>query len=84
MTGGGWSCPHETGGLCSKVNDLPCNPGMKGCELYSRYVFFDGSKNERLLEKRARAAANGLPAEPAEEAPDESPTDSADTTGKPR
>ncbi len=57
MTGGGWSCPHETGGLCSKVNDLPCNPGMKGCELYSRYVFFDGSKNERLLEKRAREAS---------------------------
>ena len=55
MTGGGWSCPHETEGLCNKVNNLPCNPGMKGCELYGRYVFFDGSKNERLLEKRARA-----------------------------
>lgn len=56
MTGGGWSCPHETEGLCGKVNNLPCNPGMKGCELFGRYVFFDGSKNERLLEKRARAA----------------------------
>lgn len=29
---------------------------MKGCELYGRYAFFDGSKNERFLEKQARAA----------------------------
>lgn len=44
MTGGGWSCPHEVNGLCSKINNLPCDPGMKGCELYGRYAFFDGSK----------------------------------------
>ena len=56
MTGGGWSCPHEVNGLCSKINNLPCDPGMKGCELYGRYAFFDGSKNTRLLQKRARAA----------------------------
>ena len=56
MAGGGWSCPHEVNGLCSKVNQRPCEPGMKGCELYARYVFFDGSKNERLLEKQARTA----------------------------
>ena len=55
MSGGGWSCPHELDGLCGKVNQLPCSPGMKGCELYSRYVFFDGSKNARLREKQARA-----------------------------
>lgn len=58
MTGGGWSCPHEVNGLCSKVNKLSCDPGMKGCELYGRYVFFDGGKNERLLEKQARAKEN--------------------------
>ena len=57
MTGGGWSCPHEAQGLCSKVNNLPCDPGMKGCELYGRYMFFDGSKNERLLKKQARTAS---------------------------
>jgi hypothetical protein len=28
---------------------------MKGCELYGRYTFFDGGKNERLREKQARA-----------------------------
>ena len=57
MSSAGWSCPHELNGTCSKVNQLPCDPGMKGCELYGRYAFFDGSKNERLLQKRARAAS---------------------------
>ena len=54
MSGGGWSCPHELNGLCGKVKQLPCDPGMKGCELYGRYAFFNGSKNERLLQKQAR------------------------------
>lgn len=58
MAGGGWSCPHETNGICNKVNSLPCDPGMKGCELYGRYVFFDDSKNERLQQKLARSAAS--------------------------
>ena len=40
-----------------KINNLPCDPGMKGCELYGRYAFFDGSKNSRFLQKRERAAA---------------------------
>ena len=57
MTGGGWSCPHELDGHCSKVNNLPCDPGMKGCQLYGRYVFFDDSKNTRLEQRRAREAA---------------------------
>ena len=60
MSGGsGWSCPHEVNGRCSKVNDLACDPGMKGCELYGRYTFFDGSKNDRLKQKQARAATPG-------------------------
>ena len=54
---GGWGCPHETNGLCSKVNNLPCNPGMKGCELAGRYRFVDESKNERYWEKKAREKA---------------------------
>lgn len=57
MSGGGWSCPHETNGRCGKVKELPCEPGMKGCELYGRYAFFDGSKNERLKQKQALAAS---------------------------
>jgi hypothetical protein len=54
MSSGGWSCPHEVHGRCSKVNNLPCDPGMKGCELYGRYAFFRDEKNERLREKQAR------------------------------
>ena len=69
MTGGGWSCPHELKGLCTKINNLPCTPGMKGCELAGRYVFFDASKNTRLMEKRARAV--GSADIPTEEPPDE-------------
>ena len=53
MSSGGWSCPHEVSGQCSKVNNLPCDPGMKGCELYGRYAFFSDDKNERLRQKLA-------------------------------
>ena len=54
---GSWGCPHEIGDRCTKVNNLPCNPGMKGCELAGRYVFFGSEdKNKRLREKQARAA----------------------------
>lgn len=56
MAGGGWGCPHEVSGACGKVHNLPCDPGMKGCELYGRYTFFDGNKNKRLEQKQARAA----------------------------
>jgi hypothetical protein len=50
-------CPHEVDGRCSKINDLPCDPGMKGCELYGRYAFFDDSKNTRLRQKSERSAS---------------------------
>ncbi len=26
-----WGCPHEINGICTKINDLNCDPGMKGC-----------------------------------------------------
>lgn len=54
MSGGGWGCPHEVSGKCSKVNNLPCDPGMKGCELHGRFAFFNDDKNERLRQKQAR------------------------------
>ncbi len=56
MSGGGWGCPHEADGRCGKVNMLRCDPGMKGCELFGRYAFFDDSKNARLRQKQANAA----------------------------
>jgi hypothetical protein len=40
-----WGCPHEANGICQKVNQLPCDPGMKGCVLSGRYVFSNPEKN---------------------------------------
>ena len=54
---GSWGCPHETDDRCGKVNDLPCDPGMKGCVLHGRFVFANDDKNQRLRQKKARAAA---------------------------
>ena len=54
---GGWGCPHEVNDRCLKINNLPCDPGMKGCELYGRYRFADESKNVRYWEKKARTAS---------------------------
>ncbi len=54
---GSWGCPHEVNDRCTKINNLPCNPGMKGCELAGRFRFADESKNERYWEKRAREKA---------------------------
>lgn len=57
-----WGCPHEINGKCTKVNNLTCDPGMKGCELAGRYVFTSSEdKNKRLREKQARAAAEKKP-----------------------
>jgi len=50
-----WGCPHELKGLCTKVKNLPCDPGMKGCVLYGRFVFANDEKNEPLRRKRARS-----------------------------
>jgi len=53
----GWGCPHEVDDRCSKVNNLPCNPGMKGCTLAGRFRFYNEEKNERFYEKQAREQA---------------------------
>ena len=55
---GSWGCPHEVNDRCTKINNLPCNPGTKGCELAGRYRFVDESKNERYWEKKAREQAS--------------------------
>ena len=67
MSSGGWGCPHDILGKCSKVNHLPCDPGMKGCELYGRYAFFDGSKNARLTQKQARTLSEKSASESAKD-----------------
>ena len=62
---GSWGCPHEVNDRCTKINNLPCNPGMKGCGLAGRYRFVDESKNERYWEKKAREQATASKAAPA-------------------
>ncbi len=60
---GTWGCPHEVNDTCGKVNNLPCDPGMKGCVLAGRYIFFGSDeKNERL--RRKRALEEGVAEEP--------------------
>lgn len=52
----GWGCPHEVDGQCNKVAGRPCDPGMKGCVLAGRYVFFNDDKNVRLRQKQANTS----------------------------
>lgn len=54
----GWGCPHEVNDRCTRINDLPCDPGMKGCVLYGRYRFANDDKNERWLKRQAVDAQN--------------------------
>lgn len=50
---GGWGCPHEVKGLCDRVENRKCDPGMKGCILAGRFVFSNDEKNtKRALKKR--------------------------------
>jgi hypothetical protein len=51
---GSWGCPHEIDGQCHKVTGQTCDPGMKGCVLFGRYVFASAEKSQRLLQKQAR------------------------------
>ena len=50
---GSWGCAHEINGLGHRVNGLTCDPGMKGCVLYGRYIFANSKKNERIVQKQA-------------------------------
>jgi hypothetical protein len=63
--GGAWGCPHEEDDRCGKVNNLPCDPGMKGCVLHGRFVFANDDKNQRLRQKQGQREASAPP--PADE-----------------
>lgn len=41
----GWGCVHDVNGICSRVADRPCDPGMKGCVLAGRFRFSNEEKN---------------------------------------
>ncbi len=40
-----WGCPHEVDGACQRVSQIPCDPGMRGCVLYGRFIFSNPTKN---------------------------------------
>ncbi len=62
---GTWGCPHEVNNTCGKVGGLPCDPGMKGCVLAGRYIFFGAEeKNARLRQKRAQESGGASEPEP--------------------
>jgi hypothetical protein len=31
-----WGCPHEVDGVCQRVRDARCDPGMLGCVVQGR------------------------------------------------
>jgi hypothetical protein len=41
----GWGCAHDDRGVCTRVADRRCDPGMKGCVLAGRYRFSNPDKN---------------------------------------
>lgn len=40
-----WGCPHDDKGQCRQVPGKACDPGMKGCTLFGRFVFSADAKN---------------------------------------
>jgi orotidine-5'-phosphate decarboxylase len=66
---GGWGCPHEANDICTRINHLPCDPGMKGCVLAGRYVFANENKNGRMRQKQGREETRELspPAAPGDD-----------------
>lgn len=57
----GWGCVHDVNGVCSRVADRPCDPGMKGCVLAGRFRFSNEAKN-RPPRRSAAEAEQGAPA----------------------
>lgn len=49
----GWGCPHEIRGTCQRVRGRPCDPGMKGCILFGRFVWSVETKNRPPKPERA-------------------------------
>jgi len=55
-----WGCPHDIEGKCSRVNNIPCDLGMKGCVLFGRFRFADPAKN-RLKKVMANPVSSSPP-----------------------
>ncbi|MBF0218101.1 MAG: hypothetical protein HQL49_01025 [Gammaproteobacteria bacterium] len=57
---GGWGCPHEFAGKCQKIENRPCDPGMKGCVLAGRFIFSNAEKNRPSGVKRRSSSGARL------------------------
>ena len=55
----GWGCPHEVDNKCQRVNNIPCDPGMKGCVLFGRFRWADDSKNRTKKMPASEAVSHG-------------------------
>ena len=53
---GAWGCPHEVKGHCQRVSGRMCDPGMKGCILFGRFVWSNEAKNRPPRQSPATAA----------------------------
>ena len=63
----GWGCPHEANGQCIRVLGRACDPGMKGCVLFGRFVFSNPDKNRPAGPRRRNPTlASGPKAQPSE------------------
>jgi hypothetical protein len=63
---GGWGCPHEIDDKCTKLGGVTCDPGIKGCVLYGRFVFANDDKNQRLRQKQQAASQSETAPDPGE------------------
>ncbi len=61
---GGWGCPHDANGSCTRVAGRQCDPGMKGCILAGRFRFSNETKN-RPAKPAAKAAPPATTVPPA-------------------
>lgn len=61
---GGWGCPHEADGLCQRVENRPCDPGMKGCILAGRFVFSNSEKNTARALRKTKEQQAGTKRKP--------------------
>lgn len=56
-----WGCPHDADGECQRVPGKRCEPGMKGCILFGRFVFSDEGKNRPGGPRRRESRNEGPP-----------------------
>jgi hypothetical protein len=59
-----WSCPHDLNGVCQKVADAVCDPGMRGCVLHGKVRFASEAKQDARKPVKAESADKPSPSAP--------------------